>query len=421
MLSQTTRFFWPVTVASVSCLAAVCAADEPVPTRGFEVDTSDRNEVIAFYQSIYRASEGYRDRMAWTGNYTSTGAGAEGTTSAAFIGDVERRLNYFRALAGVPADVRVNTGFTVNIQPGDAHVPDASTTKAAAAQRSALMIARTYPNTGGLSHNPPQGNTAWTAAAWNANKNGNLALGFYGPGAVDAYVLENVVGISSWNIDVGHRRWLMCHWSTDFATGDTPGSFSGSTIRPSSNAMYVVPRQADVNFDVDPLFHSYPAAGYFPAGHNSPFWSLSYPKADFSTATVTLRDAAMNVLPVTVVSRRTGYGDNSIVWQVPAAASIFSVTADTTFHVTVSGIQGEGVPAQHTYQVTLIDPERLNQTALVTGESSPLATGSTSLKPAVPSTSPVVPTPSVASTLMPWITISRRSSVGSAGRLPAGS
>jgi hypothetical protein len=356
---------------------AVCSAAEPVPTRGFEVDTSDRNEVIAFYHSVYQASEGYRDRMAWTGNYTSTGAGAEGTTSPAFIGDVERRLNYFRALAGVPADVRVNTGFTVNIVAGDSHQPDPSTTKAAAAQRSALMIARTYPNTGGLSHNPPQSNTAWTAAAWNANKNGNLALGFYGPGAVDAYVMENVVGISRWNIDVGHRRWLMCHWSTDFASGDTPGSFSGNSIRPPSNAMYVVPRQADVNFDVDPLFHSFPSAGYFPAGHNSPYWSLSYPKADFSSATVTLRDSAMNVLPVTVVSRRTGYGDNSIVWQVPAAVSIFSVTADTTFHVTVSGIQGEGVPTQHTYQITLIDPERLNQTALVSGESSPLATGAT--------------------------------------------
>ena len=375
MLSLTTRFFWPVSVVSVSCLAAVLTAQEPVATRGFEVDTSDRNDVVAFYQSIYQASEGYRDRLAWTGNYTSTAAGAEGTTSAVFAGDVERRLNYFRALCGVPANVRVNTGSTVNIQAADTYKPDASTTKAAAAQRSALMIARTYPNNGGLSHNPPQSNTAWTAAAWNANKNGNLALGFYGPGAVDAYVQENVIGISNWNVDVGHRRWLLSHWSTDFATGDTPGYFSGSTVRPPSNAMYVVPSAADVDFDVDPLFHSFPAAGFFPARHNSPYWSLSFPDADFSAATVTLRDAAMNVLPVTVVSRRRGFGDDSIVWQVPASAAVFSVTADTTFHVTVAGIQGTDVPSQHTYQVTLIDPERLDQSALVTGESSPLATG----------------------------------------------
>ncbi|MEK7948984.1 hypothetical protein [Luteolibacter soli] len=359
-----------------SCLAASALAD-PVPTRGFEVDTSNRNNVVAFYQSVFQASEGYRDRINWTGNYTSTAAGAEGTTSAAFAGDVERRLNYFRALCGVPADVRVNTGFTVNIQEADTYKPDPSTTKAAAAQRSALMIARTYPNSGGLNHNPPQSNTAWTTAAWNANKNGNLALGFFGPGAVDAYVQENVVGISNWNIDVGHRRWLLCHWSTDFASGDTPGLFSGNSVRPPSNAMYVVPRAADANFNIDPLFHSYPAAGYFPVEHNSPYWSLSYHKADFSAATVTLRDAALNVLPVSVVSRRSGFGDNSIVWQVPASAAIFSVTGDTTFHVTVSGIQGENVPTVHSYDVTLFDPQRLNQSGVVTGQSSPLAAGST--------------------------------------------
>ena len=377
MLSLTTRFFWPVVAVSACCLGALSAAVDPVPTRGFEVDTSDRNAVIAFYQSVYRASEGYQDRINWTGNYTSTVAGAEGTTSAAFAGDIERRLNYYRALCGVPADVRVNTGAAVNIVAADTFKPDASVTKAAAAQRSALMIVRTYPNTGGLSHNPAQTCVAWTSAAWNANKNGDLALGFYGPGAVDAYVEENVTGVSSWNVDVGHRRWLLNTRSTDFASGDTPGSFSGGTIRPPSNAMYVVPSAEELNTGADSRFYSYPAAGFFPVGHNSPYWSLSYRHADFSAATVTLRDAAMNVLPVTVVSRRNGYGDNSIVWQVPASASITSVTADTTFHVTVSGIQGTDVPAQHTYQVTLIDPNRLNQTAVVSGESSPLSTGAT--------------------------------------------
>ncbi|RYD26017.1 MAG: hypothetical protein EOP87_23425, partial [Verrucomicrobiaceae bacterium] len=208
MLSLATRFFWSVSVVSV-CSHAAVSADVPTPTRGFEVDTSNRNSVVSFYQKVYRASEGYRDRMSWTGNYTSLAAGAEGTTSAVFVGDVERRLNYFRALCGVPANVRVNSGSVVTILAADAWQPDPSTTKAAAAQRSALMIARTYPNTSGLNHNPPQTNVGWTTAAWNANKNGNLSLGFFGPGAVDAYVKENVTGTSSWNVDVGHRRWLM--------------------------------------------------------------------------------------------------------------------------------------------------------------------------------------------------------------------
>lgn len=347
-----------------------------MPTRGFEVDTSNRNEVVSFYQSVYMASEGYEDRIGWTGNYNSTAAGAEGTVSAAFSGDVERRVNYYRAMCGLKSDVRVNSGATVNIAVGDKWVPSASTSKAAAAQRSALMIIRTYPGNGGLSHDPPTSATAWTTAAWNANRNGNLALGFFGPGAVDAYFREDVTGISAWNVDVGHRRWLMFQWSTDFATGDTPGSFSAGSVRPPSNAMYVIPKLTELDFSPDLIFATFPSAGYFPARLNALFWSLSYPGADFSAATVTLKDSAMNTLPVTVVSRRTGYGDNSIVWQMPEAAAVKSVSSDLTWNVTVSNIGGVDVPSQHSYQVTLIDPDRLNETPTISGNSAPVGSGS---------------------------------------------
>lgn len=347
-----------------------------MPTRGFEVDTTNRNEVVSFYQKVYMASEGYQDRIGWTGNYNSTAAGAEGTVSAVFSGDVERRVNYYRAMCGLQADVRVNSGATVNIVAGDKWVPSASTAKAAASQRSALMIIRTFPGNSGLSHDPPTSATAWTTAAWNANRNGNLALGFFGPGAVDAYFKEDVTGISAWNVDVGHRRWLMFQWSTDFATGDTPGSFSAGSVRPPSNAMYVIPKTDELDFSPALVFASFPSAGYFPARLNASFWSLSYPGADFSAATVTLKDASLNTLPVTVISRRTGYGDNSIVWQVPAAAAVKSVSSDLTWNVTVSNIGGAGVPSQHSYQVTLIDPDRLNETPVVSGNPTPVGSGS---------------------------------------------
>jgi hypothetical protein len=322
------------------------------------------------------ASEGYEDRIGWTGNYNSTAAGAEGTVSAVFSGDIERRVNYYRAMCGLQADVRVNSGATVNIVAGDQWVPSASTTKAAASQRSALMIIRTYPGNGGLSHDPPTSSTAWTTAAWNANRNGNLALGFFGPGAVDAYFREDVTGISAWNADVGHRRWLMFQWSTDFASGDTPGSFSAGSVRPPSNAMYVIPKLTELDFSPDVVFAAFPPAGYYPARLNASFWSLSYPGADFSAATVTMKNSAMNTVPVTIVSRRTGYGDNSIVWQVPAAAAVKSVASDLTWHVTVSNIGGVGVPSQHSYQVTLIDPDRLNETPVISGNSTPVGSGS---------------------------------------------
>lgn len=376
MLSHRSNPTWPLLALFFSVFPSIGVAN-PAPTRGFEVDTSKRNEVVSFYHSIYMASEGYRDRIQWTGVYNSTAAGAEGTVSATFAGDVERRLNYFRAMTGVKADVRVNSGATVLIEPGDDHVPAASTTKAAASQRSALMIIRTFPGNGGLSHDPSSNATGWTAAAWNANHNGNLALGFFGPGAVDAYFKEDVMGISAWNVDVGHRRWLLCQWSTDFATGDTPGSFSSgsNTVRPPSNSMYVIPKPSELDFTPAPVFAAYPPAGYFPARLNAPFWSLSYPEADFSVATVTMRDAAQAVVPVSVVSRRTGYGDNAIVWQVPAAAAVKAVTADQLWHVTVSNIRGEGVPTEHSYQVKLIDPERIEGTPEIAGASAPEGEG----------------------------------------------
>lgn len=368
---------WPVLIIPVTSFAWEPGVSTSVPTRGLAVDTSDRNDVVSFYHAVYKASEGYQNRVGWTGNYTSTAAGSEGTVAPSFVADVERRVNYFRAMVGIRAEIRVNSGATVNILPGDAHQPDPSTTKAAASQRSALMIIRTYPDSGGLSHTPAQSCPAWTPAAWNANKNGNLALGFFGPGAIDTYAREDVMGTSAWNVDVGHRRWMLCQWSTDFATGDTPGSFNSASnsIKPPSNSLYVVPKTSELDYEPDPVFAAYPPKGFVPASLNSPYWSLSYPSADFSAATVSMKDASLNPVAVSVVSRRTGFGDNTLVWQVPAAAAAKTAATDTLWNVTVSNIQGPGVPTSHTYTVTLIDPERLLQTPTVSGTSLPLATG----------------------------------------------
>lgn len=349
---------------------------------GFTVDTSVRNDVVSFWQGVYLKSEGYQNRIAWTGNYTSVLAGAEGTISPAFVADVERRTNFIRALCGVPANCRFNTGSTVNIFPGDTFTPPVSTTKAAAAQRSALMIQRTAVagSGNGLSHNPPTTCIAWTTAAWNANSKGNLAYAFFGPGAIDAYFREDVAGISAWNFDVGHRRWLLNLQSTDFATGDTPGKTpesNGGKALPASNAVYVIPKLAELNDTVLPKFVAYPAAGFFPAPLNTPYWSLSYPGANFSAATVTMTTADDTPVPISGITRNQGYGDNAIVWNVPAGVAARSFSADTTYKVTVSGISGPGIPTSHSYTVTLINPNRATDDLTLTGPAAPLLTGAT--------------------------------------------
>ena len=221
-------------------LAAWTPGTYPAGSSGFTVDTAVRNDVVSFWHGVYQASEGYQNRIGWTGNYTAPAPSynGQGTTSAAFVADVARRVNFYRAMCGVPATVLFNTGSTVVIDPTDTYRTTtnpalaAATTKAAAAQQGAYMTSRTAgaSDTGsptgkpfaGFSHTPVAADcVAWTTAAWNANYHGNIGLGFYGPGAVDAYILENVAGLSEWNSSVGHRRWLLYPPATNLATGDT--------------------------------------------------------------------------------------------------------------------------------------------------------------------------------------------------------
>lgn len=390
-------------VAGTGFLGAWTPGTYPVGSSGFSVDTQVRNDVVAFWHAVYKASEGYESRHGWTGNYTAAAPydSGVGTLSTTFIGDVERRLNFHRALCGVPAAAKMNTGSTVVIDANDptnlyhpASNPPlaAATTKGAAAQRGAYMIARTYgyfdgtthPPLGdayaGVSHNPDAAKcVAWTTAAWNANHHGNLALGHYGPGAVDSYFAENAAGISDWNTNVGHRRMLLHPVSTDFATGDTPGAFdtTNNAIRPPTNVLYVVQKPSEVS-PVPARFIPYPPAGFFPAPLNSRYWSLSYPGANFAAATVTVTDNAGKAVPATVVTRNGSFGYPAIVWDMNGtAASAMTVTADTRFNVTVAGITGSGVPASHTYSVTLIHPDQITSDQSVFGPSMP-ATAATS-------------------------------------------
>ncbi|MGC4016694.1 MAG: hypothetical protein QM755_19590 [Luteolibacter sp.] len=349
-------------------------------TDGYSVDTNQRNDVLSFWQSVYKASEGYQSRVGWTGSYTT---GAAGTVAATFSDDVERRVNFIRALCKVPAVVQLNTSSTIAYTSGDAAAPPLTTLKSTAAQASAMLIARNGATA--MNHSPASSLTGWTAIGWNGNHYGDLANGFFGPGAIDAYAREDVSGVSSWNTAVGHRRWMLKVQSTNFATGDTPGlktEDSGGPKAPS-NTLYIAQISGETDTTAAARYVPYPAAGYFPAPLNSPYWSLSYPGATFSALTkVQMYDANdVEIAPAAnwgVFSITSGYGDNSIVWQVPTAAAVKAVNTDTTFKVKVSNFD---TPTSHidsyTYSVTLMNPEKLTDSIPVSGSATPRATGST--------------------------------------------
>ena len=345
-------------------------------TGGFSVDNQDRNDVVAFWHAVYQASEGYEDRINWTGDYK----GNCGEVSNAFVGDVERRLNYFRAMSGVPSRVKVNSGATVYVDPADPFKPAPSTKKSVAAQNGALMLVRNYNAGSGvdlaLTHHPEPSLTGWSAASWNACSKGNFAFGLYGPGAITEYMIEklsNGSATSSWNTQVGHRRWCLSPRATDFATGDQPGS---SATRPPSNIFYVIQNHHEIAPGPPSGFVAFPAPGFFPAPLNTPYWSISCEGADFSFATVKMTDSKGNPVPVSNISRSDEYGGPAIIWQVGDQAATSWVFSDTTYDIKVSGIGGEGIPTSYSYSVTLINPDRILSSQKLGGPATVRANGS---------------------------------------------
>ena len=347
---------------------------------GLSVDNYDRNDVVAFWHAVYQASEGYEKRIKWTGNYT----GSSGKTSPEFTRDVERRLNFFRAMCGVPANVKVNSGSSVVIGNSDAFKPSHSTTKSQAAQDAALMLVRNYNSSNGsnpaMSHNPPQNVAGWSAAAWNAAAHGNLAFGIFGPGAVSEYMIEEIStgsATSYWNSLVGHRRWCLYPAATDFASGDQPGK---SAYVPPTNVLYVSQSNRELASVSNVGFVAYPAAGFFPAPVNSRFWSLSATGADFSSAKVRMTDAAGRTVSISAVQASNSYGDPTLIWTVPSEAAAKSVYQDRKFNVHVTGIKGKGVSSSHSYWVTLINPNRLTASLNLKGSTAPSPKKTTNYK-----------------------------------------
>lgn len=336
------------------CLASigVSYAWQPGPASssallGYSVDTSTRSDVLSFYHHIYLASENHGNLLGWTGDH---GTCNPGTISEVFAQAVQRRVNYYRAMAGVAANTTMNTNSLVVLTSTPSYNPPANTTKAQAAMQSALLLSRTDV----LTHDPVSG-TCLTNAAANGSNLGNIALGINGTTAMDYYMKEDEL-----NKSAGHRRWMLFDRATNFATGDIP--YSG-TFR-ASNSMYVRQAESEMTSPA-PKFIPWPN-GYTPWDHSTPFWSLSYPGGNFSSATVTVTQNG-NPISTNIVNRETGYGNNSIIWQV---LDFPQVRDDVTYQVSVNGIGGGG-PSSHNYSITFFDPNRIPDGPVVSGSLNP--------------------------------------------------
>lgn len=316
---------------------------------GFSVDITDREAVRRFHLAIYGASEGRA--IDWTGDYGSCDSG---TTSVEFQEAVIRRVNYYRALVGVPGDVVLDHAYHPSVQ------------------STAYIMSRN----GIIAHDLPDDAECYTAEGDAAAGESNLAIGANGPDAIDGYMAD--WGPNNW--PVGHRRWLIVPQQQEMATGDVPGTNGYSP----ANAIRVI---GDTLWDPRPNvrdeFVAWPPPGYVPYAVMPVRWSFSYPDADFSAASVSVRKGGV-LQAIEAEPLAGGRGENTIVWHLTSLDTLKEYSwpkpaADTTYDVTVSNVILAGSPREFSYQVKIFDP------AVPTpGASSTELTGPTSLPVGVP-------------------------------------
>ena len=314
-------------LSSFQCLYAQNASFPLSTTGGFTINPQNREESRAFFNAVFNASEG--TEINWTGDVAFCQAG---TTSSEFKDAVLIRLNYFRAMAGVPANVTFTNDFN------------------AMAQEAALIMSANDE----LSHFPPDSWDCFSFDGSEAAASSNLSIRRSGWDAVFGQMQDN--GES--NQSVGHRRWILYPQTQIMGTGDIPDT----TQFDAANALWVF----DSNyFEPRPStreeFVAWPPPGNVPFQVVFPRWSFSFPDADFSSATVTMLQGR-NSVPVTIESFEDGAGENTLVW-VPYNLNPNSKferfpqpSSDTTYTVAVNNVMIRGSPRNFSYNVNVIDP-----------------------------------------------------------------
>ena len=324
----------------------------PVPP----VITRDRAQVCGFYRDYYLAAN--HAAPAWTG---SVATGAPGTVNPAYLRATLRRINYFRAMSGLPGNVVFDAAYN------------------ARCQQAALMMAAA----GTVTHAPPSSWKFYTRLAAQTAAHSNLNLNWHGdqgPGAIDRYMDDP----GEHNAGVGHRRWLLCPVTRVMGTGIVPTDGLG---HPGTNVTWItdgaptlIPVSDD--FPVAPVVPvnpatAWPPPGFVPAPLVYRRWSFALLNADFHHAVVHVVKEG-RALPVTL--ERLAYqsapdgsgaylGANTLVWTLPG--NTVARSHDETYRVQVTGVRVDGQPRVFTYTVTSIDPlrrDRLDAPSAQNGE-----------------------------------------------------
>lgn len=299
----------------------------------------NRWKVRDFYTSAYPVPAGLE--MGWNGNYAE---GNAGSLSREWLAAVETRINFFRSMAGVPADVTLTDPLSARAQAG-----------------AFLLSVNWHPDEDPEvdPHNPPPTWTFYTEEAAEATARSNIGYGVQGPGAVTDYI-DDYGPSNQW---VGHRRWLLYPQTREMGAGDIPGG--GDSGFGATNAIYVIgtPNQREERPATRDDFVAWPPPGYVPSDLVFARWSLSYPQADFSAAEVTMQvegtPVAVEIESLTPSSLQIG--EPTLVW-VPEGFETRTShpwpapEEDETVAITVANVKVGSVTRSFSYEVTIFDP-----------------------------------------------------------------
>ena len=293
----------------------------------YTVDVSNRQAVKEFFHAHYADSN--EPPIEWTGSHDTC---SPGSTNAAYQARILARVNYYRAMAGVPAEIIFVDDYNRK------------------AQAAALLMSANDQ----LSHAPPITWTCYSQDAYDGASHSNIGLGYTGADGIDSFMKD----IGSSNYYVGHRRWLLLPQTRWMGTGNVPDKDGYS----AAYTLFVVDGEHSWNPRPtlrDP-FIAWPPPGYTPYQVVFPRWSFSYRGADFTSAIVSMTVDGVPV-PVTLEMLGGGAGDPTLVWRPFDMADYADWPApkqDTTYSVTVSNFLVDGQPQTVTYNVIVFDPKQ---------------------------------------------------------------
>jgi uncharacterized protein YkwD len=288
------------------------------------VNPQNRAESLAFYRSDYLIQN--PPSIDWSGSHARCDPG---TTSKAFQEEILTRINYFRAMAGVPADVTFSEESTLK------------------AQAAAFLMSVN----GKLSHDPPTTWTCYSTLAHEGASSSTLFLDVYGWDAITGYMQDPGDG----NHAVGHRRWILYPQTQIMGTGDIP-PVSGYH---SSQALFVFDDHLwEPRPETRDGYVAWPPPGYVPYPVVFTRWSLSYADADFSRSTVSMREEG-KLLTTIVAPLVDGFAENTLVWQIKGMDSGQNwprPIQDTRYTISINNVILNGQSLDFTYDIIIFDP-----------------------------------------------------------------